>query len=172
MARNDITGDSIANTKGDAEKYAQGWDAIFKPKKDADKVWHRVNGSSIAFKGVTEDKLISISEDGGIVFPTSSDGVDMRITPSGGLEFKGLSKAESQSIQNSWMGYGRRVAESKPPVGYSTIAYRHVDAEGNAGAIQSKTYEVPTVVKALDFHDSQPVQYVWDDFLGWMLPDD
>ena len=28
-ARNDITGDSIANNKGDSKKYAENWDRIF-----------------------------------------------------------------------------------------------------------------------------------------------
>lgn len=28
-ARNDITGDSIANNKGDQKKYAENWDRIF-----------------------------------------------------------------------------------------------------------------------------------------------
>ena len=28
-ARNDITGDSIANTKGDQKKYAENWGKIF-----------------------------------------------------------------------------------------------------------------------------------------------
>lgn len=28
-ARNDITGDTIANTKGDQKKYAENWDRIF-----------------------------------------------------------------------------------------------------------------------------------------------
>lgn len=28
-ARNDITGDSIVNSKGDKNKYSEGWDRIF-----------------------------------------------------------------------------------------------------------------------------------------------
>jgi hypothetical protein len=28
-ARNDITGDSISNNKGDSKKYAENWDKIF-----------------------------------------------------------------------------------------------------------------------------------------------
>ena len=37
-ARNDITGDTIANTKGDQKKYAENWDKIFGNKnKDKDK---------------------------------------------------------------------------------------------------------------------------------------
>lgn len=35
MARNVITGDSIANTKGSAEKYAQGWERLFGKKAKA-----------------------------------------------------------------------------------------------------------------------------------------
>ncbi len=35
-ARNDITGDAIANTKGDQKKYAENWDRIF-GNKDKDK---------------------------------------------------------------------------------------------------------------------------------------
>jgi hypothetical protein len=31
-ARNDITGDSIANNKGDSKKYAENWDKIFGKK--------------------------------------------------------------------------------------------------------------------------------------------
>ena len=39
-ARNDITGDSIANNKGDSKKYADNWEKIFgnkdkeKPKEE------------------------------------------------------------------------------------------------------------------------------------------
>ena len=37
-ARNDITGDSIANNKGDSKKYAENWDRIFGTKnKDKEK---------------------------------------------------------------------------------------------------------------------------------------
>ena len=32
-ARNDITGDSISNNKGDSKKYAKGWDVIDWNKK-------------------------------------------------------------------------------------------------------------------------------------------
>jgi hypothetical protein len=35
-ARNDITGDSIANNKGDQKKYAKNWEKIF-GNKDKDK---------------------------------------------------------------------------------------------------------------------------------------
>jgi hypothetical protein len=31
-ARNDITGDSITNSKGDQKKYAENWDKIFSKK--------------------------------------------------------------------------------------------------------------------------------------------
>jgi hypothetical protein len=34
-ARNDITGDSITNNKGDQKKYSENWDKIF-GKKDKD----------------------------------------------------------------------------------------------------------------------------------------
>ena len=33
-ARNDITGDSIANNKGDSKKYAENWDRIFGNKNN------------------------------------------------------------------------------------------------------------------------------------------
>jgi hypothetical protein len=33
-ARNDITGDSIANNKGDSKKYADNWEKIFGKKKE------------------------------------------------------------------------------------------------------------------------------------------
>lgn len=36
-ARNDITGDSIANNKDDSKKYAENWDLIF-GNKNKDKV--------------------------------------------------------------------------------------------------------------------------------------
>lgn len=55
MVRNDITGDSIANTKGSAEKYAQGWDALFRHKPtymtmDADGVhMSQADGSTLSF---------------------------------------------------------------------------------------------------------------------------
>lgn len=35
-ARNDITGDSIVNSKGDKNKYSEGWDRIF-GNKDKEK---------------------------------------------------------------------------------------------------------------------------------------
>lgn len=34
MARNNITCDPIANTKGSAEKYAEGWDRLFGKKAE------------------------------------------------------------------------------------------------------------------------------------------
>jgi len=33
-AKNDITGDSIANTKGNHKKYAENWEKIFGKKKE------------------------------------------------------------------------------------------------------------------------------------------
>lgn len=36
-ARNDITGDSIVNKKGDRKKYAEGWDRIYGNKSGEDK---------------------------------------------------------------------------------------------------------------------------------------
>lgn len=36
-ARNDITGDSISNNKGDSKKYAENWDKIF-GNKNKDKL--------------------------------------------------------------------------------------------------------------------------------------
>jgi len=33
-SKNDITGDSIINNKGDKEKFASGWDAIWGKKKE------------------------------------------------------------------------------------------------------------------------------------------
>jgi hypothetical protein len=33
-SKNDITGDSIANTKGNQKKYAENWEKIFGKKKE------------------------------------------------------------------------------------------------------------------------------------------
>lgn len=43
-ARNDITGDSIANNKGDSKKYAKGMDAIdWSKKSDFQKEFEKKN---------------------------------------------------------------------------------------------------------------------------------
>lgn len=54
-AHNEHTGASLTTAgKGSLEKYAQGWDAIFKPEKQecvGEYTWTLENGSTVSFKG-------------------------------------------------------------------------------------------------------------------------
>lgn len=146
MARNDITNDLIANTKGSAEKYAQGWDAIFKPKRDIfAELQEGLDVMARTYKPVSLEASLCVACGEPVIY----------------LEELKHSSIHCPHCDNEFSVYcGDSRAGDTNPQDDALFADMHVrkeqfSTEAVAAAFMDVPRRVPNTAMALDFHDSR-----------------